>query len=198
VKEKMRIPGTYILLGINFLFFIIFNMILGSTVCGDIPWRMFCIKSDYLFRFAQVNQLIFAGENLYQLITKMFVHIAILHFLLNMISLWFYGIRLEKSSSGLFVILVFLITGISTSITNLFLGTIVSAGASGAIFGIVTTFTVLNWNKKNTKILFLAFIIFIHSPVILGSSINYLSHFTGLACGAILGILKMQSIDKTK
>ena len=173
-------------------------MILGSTVCGDIPWKMFCIKSDYLFRFAQVNQLIFAGENLYQLITKMFVHIAILHFLLNMISLWFYGIRLEKSSSGLFVILVFLITGISTSITNLFLGTIVSAGASGAIFGIVTTFTVLNWNKKNTKILFLAFIIFIHSPAILGSSINYLSHFTGLACGAILGILKMQSIDKTK
>jgi len=194
----MRIPGTYILLGINFLFFIILNMILGSTVCGDIPWRMFCIKSNYLFQFAQVNQLIFAGENLYQLITKMFVHIAILHFLLNMISLWFYGIRLEKSSSGLFVILVFLITGISTSITNLFLGTIVSAGASGAIFGIVTTFTVLNWNKKNTKILFLAFIIFIHSPVILGSSINYLSHFTGLACGAILGILKMQSIDKTK
>jgi len=194
----MRIPGTYILLGINFLFFIILNMILGSTVCGDIPWRMFCIKSDYLFQFAQVNQLIFAGENLYQLITKMFVHIAILHFLLNMISLWFYGIRLEKSSSGLFVILVFLITGISTSITNLFLGTIVSAGASGAIFGIVTTFTVLNWNKKNTKILFLAFIIFIHSPAILGSSINYLSHFTGLACGAILGILKMQSIDKNK
>ena len=198
MNEKMRIPGTYILLGINFLFFIILNMILGSTVCGDIPWRMFCIKSNYLFQFAQVNQLIFAGENLYQLITKMFVHIAILHFLLNMISLWFYGIRLEKSSSGLFVILVFLITGISTSITNLFLGTIVSAGASGAIFGIVTTFTVLNWNKKNTKILFLAFIIFIHSPVILGSSINYLSHFTGLACGAILGILKMQSIDKTK
>ena len=198
MNEKMRIPGTYILLGINFLVFIIFNMILGSTVCGDIPWRMFCIKSDYLFRFAQVNQLIFAGENLYQLITKMFIHIAILHFLLNMISLWFYGIRLEKSSSGLFVILVFLITGISTSITNLFLGTIVSAGASGAIFGIVTTFTVLNWNKKNTKILFLAFIIFIHSPVILGSSINYLSHFTGLACGAILGILKMQSIDKTE
>jgi len=198
VNEKMRIPGTYILLGINFLFFIILNMILGSTVCGDIPWRMFCIKSDYLFQFAQVNQLIFAGENLYQLITKMFVHIAILHFLLNMISLWFYGIRLEKSSSGLFVILVFLITGISTSITNLFLGTIVSAGASGAIFGIVTTFTVLNWNKKNTKILFLAFIIFIHSPAILGSSINYLSHFTGLACGAILGILKMQSIDKNK
>ena len=194
----MRIPGTYILLGINFLFFIILNMILGSTVCGDIPWRMFCIKSDYLFQFAQVNQLIFAGENLYQLITKMFVHIAILHFLLNMISLWFYGIRLEKSSSGLFVILVFLITGISTSITNLFLGTIVSAGASGAIFGIVTTFTVLNWNNKNTKILFLAFIIFIHSPAILGSSINYLSHFTGLACGAILGILKMQSIDKNK
>ena len=194
----MRIPGTYILLGINFLFFIILNVILGSTVCGDIPWRMFCIKSDYLFQFAQVNQLIFAGENLYQLITKMFVHIAILHFLLNMISLWFYGIRLEKSSSGLFVILVFLITGISTSITNLFLGTIVSAGASGAIFGIVTTFTVLNWNKKNTKILFLAFIIFIHSPAILGSSINYLSHFTGLACGAILGILKMQSIDKNK
>nr|AIF08032.1 rhomboid family protein [uncultured marine thaumarchaeote KM3_26_F01] len=198
MNEKMRIPGTYILLVINFLFFIILNIILGSTVCGDIPWRMFCIKSDYLFQFAQVNQLIFAGENLYQLITKMFVHIAILHFLLNMISLWFYGIRLEKSSSGLFVILVFLITGISTSITNLFLGTIVSAGASGAIFGIVTTFTVLNWNKKNTKILFLAFIIFIHSPAILGSSINYLSHFTGLACGAILGILKMQSIDKNK
>tara|TARA_B100000029_G_scaffold30383_3_gene29127 strand:- start:5813 stop:6397 length:585 start_codon:yes stop_codon:yes gene_type:complete len=189
----MKIKGTYFLLGVNFLVFLILNVILGSTVCGDIPWRMFCIKSDYLFQFAQVNQLIFAGENLYQFVTKMFVHIAILHFVLNMISLWFYGIRLEKSSSGLFVIMVFLITGIATSFTNLFLGTIISAGASGAIFGIVTTFTILNWNEKNTKLLFFAFIIFIHSPMLLGSSINYLSHFTGLSVGALLGISKQWS-----
>ena len=193
VNVKMKIKGTYFLLGVNFLVFLILNVILGSTVCGDIPWRMFCIKSDYLFQFAQVNQLIFAGENLYQFVTKMFVHIAILHFVLNMISLWFYGIRLEKSSSGLFVIMVFLITGIATSFTNLFLGTIISAGASGAIFGIVTTFTILNWNEKNTKLLFFAFIIFIHSPMLLGSSINYLSHFTGLTVGAVLGISKQWS-----
>ena len=186
----MKINGTYLLLGINFLVFLILNVILGSTVCGDIPWRMFCIKSDNLFRFAQVNQLIFSGENLYQFVTKMFVHIAILHFVLNMIALWFYGIRLEKISNGLFVIIVFLVTGISTSFTNLFLGTIISAGASGAIFGIVTTFTILNWNEKNTKLLFFAFIIFIHSPVLLGSSINYLSHFTGLTVGGVLGIYK--------
>ena len=194
----MKINGTYLLLGINFLVFLILNVILGSTVCGDIPWRMFCIKSDNLFRFAQVNQLIFSGENLYQFVTKMFVHIAILHFVLNMIALWFYGIRLEKISNGLFVIIVFLVTGISTSFTNLFLGTIISAGASGAIFGIVTTFTILNWNEKNTKLLFFAFVIFIHSPVLLGSSINYLSHFTGLTVGAILGMSKQWSINKTQ
>tara|TARA_Y100000590_G_scaffold165541_1_gene189584 strand:+ start:4636 stop:5220 length:585 start_codon:yes stop_codon:yes gene_type:complete len=194
----MKIKGTYFLLGVNFLVFLILNVILGSTVCGDIPWRMFCIKSDYLFQFAQVNQLIFAGENLYQFVTKMFVHIAILHFVLNMISLWFYGIRLEKSSSGLFVVMVFLITGIATSFTNLFLGTIISAGASGAIFGIVTTFTILNWNEKNTKLLFFAFIIFIHSPMLLGSSINYLSHFTGLSVGALLGISKQWSTYQSR
>lgn len=189
--------GTYILLGINFLFFLILNVILGSTVCGDIPWRMFCIKSDYLFQFAQVNQFIFAGENLYQLITKMFVHLAILHFILNMFFLWFFGIRLEKISSSVFLILVFLLSGFFTSISNLFLGTIISAGASGAIFGIVTVFTVLNWNQKNTKLLFLAFLIVIHLPALLGSNINYLSHFSGLACGALLGLIRLQMSNKS-
>ena len=192
----MIMTGTYILLGINFLFFLVLNVILGSTVCGDIPWRMFCIKSNYLFQFAQVNQFIFAGENLYQLVTKMFVHLAILHFVLNMFFLWFFGIRLEKISSSGFLILVFLLSGISTSIANLFLGTIISAGASGAIFGIVTVFTILNWNQKNTKLLFLAFLIFIHAPALLGSSINYLSHFTGLACGALLGLIRFQMSSK--
>ena len=192
----MIMTGTYILLGINFLFFLILNVILGSTVCGDIPWRMFCIKSNYLFQFAQVNQFIFAGENLYQLVTKMFVHLAILHFVLNMFFLWFFGIRLEKISSSGFLILVFLLSGISTSIANLFLGTIISAGASGAIFGIVTVFTILNWNQKNTKLLFLAFLIVIHAPALLGSSINYLSHFTGLACGALLGLIRFQMSSK--
>ena len=189
--------GTYILLGINFLFFLILNVILGSTVCGDIPWKMFCIKSDYLFQFAQVNQFIFAGENLYQLITKMFVHLAILHFILNMFFLWFFGIRLEKISSSVFLILVFLLSGFFTSISNLFLGTIISAGASGAIFGIVTVFTVLNWNQKNTKLLFLAFLIVIHLPALLGSNINYLSHFSGLACGALLGLIRLQMSNKS-
>jgi len=192
----MNMIGTYILLGISFLFFLILNVILGSTVCGDIPWRMFCIKSDYLFQFAQVNQLIFAGENLYQLITKMFVHLAILHFLLNMFFLWFFGIRLEKISSAGFLILVFFVSGFFTSIANLFLGTIISAGASGAIFGIVTVFTILNWNEKNTKLLFLSFLVIIHSPALLGSSINYLSHFTGLACGALLGLVRFKMSSK--
>ena len=192
----MIMTGTYILLGINFLFFLVLNVILGSTVCGDIPWRMFCIKSNYLFQFAQVNQFIFAGENLYQLITKMFVHIAILHFLLNMVSLWFFATRLEKSSSSIFLVVVFLLSGFSTSITNLLLGTIISAGASGAIFGIATVFTILNWNEKNTKLFFIAFLIFIHSPALLGSSINYLSHFTGLTCGAILGLIRIQQSKK--
>jgi rhomboid protease GluP len=188
--------GTYILLGINFLFFLILNVILGSTVCGDIPWRMFCIKSDYLFQFAQVNQLIFAGENLYQLITKMFVHLAILHFVLNMFFLWFFSIRLEKITSAGFLILVFFVSGFFTSVANLFLGTIISAGASGAIFGVVTVFTILKWNEKNTKLLFLFFLIIIHSPALLGSSINYLSHFTGLACGALLGLVRFQMLSK--
>jgi len=193
----MIMTGTYILLGINFLFFLVLNVILGSTVCGDIPWRMFCIKSNYLFQFAQVNQFIFAGENLYQLITKMFVHLAILHFILNMFFLWFFGIRLEKISSSVFLILVFLLSGFFTSISNLFLGTIISAGASGAIFGIVTVFTVLNWNQKNTKLLFLAFLIVIHLPALLGSNINYLSHFSGLACGALLGLIRLQMSNKS-
>ena len=74
---------------------------------------------------------------------------------------------------------------------------IISAGASGAIFGIVTVFTVLNWNQKNTKLLFLAFLIVIHLPALLGSNINYLSHFSGLACGALLGLIRLQMSNKS-
>ena len=52
-------------------------------------------------------------------------------------------------------------------------------------------------NQKNTKLLFLAFLIVIHLPALLGSNINYLSHFSGLACGALLGLIRLQMSNKS-
>ena len=154
-----------------------------------------------LLIFAQVNTVMLSQMRLYQLVTSIFVHAYFLHLFWNMLGLWYFGRMVEMMSSPRFMIGTFLLTGIAGSISTLTLGPMISLGASGALFGVVGSYSILGWRKterSKTVISVIIFLLLIHSPLLLDARINLLSHASGFISGLSLGtVYRMWFKDKS-
>lgn len=83
----------------------------------------------------------------YRLFTSMFMHFGISHLLNNMVSLWLWGSKLEQMLGKVRYAILYLASGLIGGLTSVFANMwrynhldesiIVSAGASGAIYGIM-------------------------------------------------------------
>lgn len=86
---------------------------------------------------ANLDVLVESGE-LYRLFTCLFLHIGIFHLVCNMYSLYIIGKEVESLYGKLKFLMIYIISGISGSILSLaFNENTISAGASGAIFGLL-------------------------------------------------------------
>lgn len=96
---------------------------------------------------AKYNPGIMEGE-WWRLISSMFLHIGFLHLAMNMLALYYLGVAVERIyGSGRFLIIYFL-AGIAGSLTSFALSVNVSAGASGAIFGLFGALLFFGLNHK--------------------------------------------------
>ncbi len=114
------------------LILICFIMFIAMSVFG----RGSTDVSTLVMFGANVQSLVKAGE-FYRLITSIFLHIGIIHLLTNMYSLFVIGHELETFLGKTKFLLVFLISGLTGSLLSVVLHSAVSAGASGAIFGLL-------------------------------------------------------------
>jgi membrane associated rhomboid family serine protease len=73
-------------------------------------------------------------------ITYMFLHGSGTHILFNMISLFFFGPRVESRLGGRHFLLLYFISGISGALLSLLSPNVPIVGASGAIFGVMFAF----------------------------------------------------------
>ena len=119
--------ATSSLLFINIIAYIIFAILSMNPI----------ILSNYvIFMYAENSYMVLHGAY-WQLITAMFVHFNIIHIAANMIFLYILGTRLEVHRGGTTVILVYFLTGLLGNLLSLALPlNTLSAGASGAIFGL--------------------------------------------------------------
>lgn len=85
---------------------------------------------------ANWQPLVKAGE-VWRLFTSMFLHIGIIHLVCNMYSLWIIGRQLETFLGKFKFLIVYLGSGILGSLLSVVVHSSVSAGASGAIFGLM-------------------------------------------------------------
>nr|WP_290668384.1 rhomboid family intramembrane serine protease [Ardenticatena sp.] len=89
-----------------------------------------------LFFGAKFNLFIQAGQY-WRLITPIFLHIGIFHLLVNMVALRILGRDIESLfGTGRFLI-IYLVSGVGGSIASMLFNSSISAGASGAIFGLI-------------------------------------------------------------
>lgn len=118
---------TYILLGTIVVVFIAMTLAGGST------------SNQVLITFgANVGILIMQGET-WRLFTSMFVHIGLMHLLFNAYALFIFGIEMERLYGPDRYITIYILSGLFGSLASFaWRGPMTfSAGASGAIFGII-------------------------------------------------------------
>ncbi|MGE8204512.1 rhomboid family intramembrane serine protease [Heyndrickxia sp. NPDC080065] len=114
---------SYVFLAIQIAMFIVLEMTGGST------------NSENLIRFgAKFNPLILDGE-WWRFITPIFLHIGILHLLMNSLALYYLGPTVERIFGRMRFVWIYLFSGFSGSLASFLFSSHLSAGASGAIFG---------------------------------------------------------------
>lgn len=124
-----RAPVTFRLLVANVGVFVVM-VLLGVSMTAPDP--------EQLLRFGANFGPATRGGEYWRLLTAVFLHIGIVHLAVNMWALWNLGQLGETlMGRGAFIVL-YLLSGLAGSIASqLFNPVVVSAGASGAIFGIV-------------------------------------------------------------
>lgn len=86
---------------------------------------------------ANLGLLVKRGE-IYRLLTCAFVHIGIIHLVVNMYSLYVVGSQVENFYGKIKYLVIYLISAVCGSILSIgFNDNVISAGASGAIFGLL-------------------------------------------------------------
>lgn len=133
----------------------------------------------------------------WRLITCMFVHVGIVHLLFNMYALLMVGVFLEPILGKTRYLIAYFSTGVAASLVSTWWNneSVVSAGASGAVFGMYGLFlALLSTNlipKQTRKQLLQGIAIFVGYNLLNGlkSGIDNAAHIGGLVSGLVIGYL---------
>ncbi len=190
MQEKGRIPIiTIILVAINVI------------VYGYVEYHGSSYDAEFMIQMgAAYEPAIVEGHEYYRLITHFFLHFGWDHLVNNMISLLVLGYALESVLRPLrFVILYFLsgiLAGLASIVYNVIIGNeyVVSAGASGAIYGLMGALLVLlilgNRGRRSTQIP--RYLLFIGLSLYSGmqdTSIDNAAHIGGFVTGFLLCLI---------
>lgn len=139
------------------------------------------------------------GGEWWRLLTCMFVHIGILHLGVNAYALWGLGGLIERLTGRAAMLSIYLVSGLAGSLTSAaFQSFTVSAGASGAIFGLMGGLIGLLVARRHlmppqlVRALGQNVVLVVLLNVILGLSIrglDWFAHAGGLVAGALFGAL---------
>ena len=86
--------------------------------------------------------LVLGNHEYYRLITSIFLHFGFAHLMNNMVMLFFLGSILEEEIGSFKYLLLYFVSGVAGNILSAFMDLktgefVISAGASGAIFGVI-------------------------------------------------------------
>lgn len=156
------------------------------------------------------GQLLYAGVYSYpgsfepwRMLTSVVVHSTgfFFHVLLNMYTLWIFGQILERMLGRGRFLTLYLLSGLAGSLGVLFLADprVAVVGASGAIFGLMGAFLViqrkLGGNATQLLILLGINLVIGFLP---GLNVAWQAHVGGLIGGAVIGLIYVQTRQRSK
>ncbi len=185
---KGQSVGTIVLIAANVIIFFVFSLI-GRTEDVQFMLNHGAMYVPYVVEYGQY----------YRLFTAMFLHYGFSHLMGNMIMLGIVGWNLEKEIGSLRFVVIYLGSGlvgnIASAIWEIHLGEYaVSAGASGAVFGIMGAMlyvairnrgqvgSISGWGILGMIILMLFY-------GFVGVGVNNMAHIAGIIAGILLAVL---------
>jgi rhomboid protease GluP len=146
-----------------------------------------------LQRYGQDNEAVLTQGAYWQLFTSMFVHVNLPHLILNMLFFLILGLRSEELFKGGEFLFIYLVSGFAGNLLTLLLPDVVSAGASGAIFGVFGA-SVIYTRKAFGMPIFTALVYsFLFLIFSVSEGVNLFAHLGGLVAGLVLGYFLAKS-----
>lgn len=186
-RKKAYVNGTLIV--INILYFLYLE-IAGSSLNNGFMVEKGALYAPLVLEYGQY----------YRLLTSTFMHFGINHLLNNMLVLFVLGDNLERALGKVKYLIFYLLSGIGANIVSLIFYSgergyyIVSAGASGAVFGVVGGLVyAVAVNKGRLEDLssnqLIVLILFTLYHGFTNAGVNNAAHIGGLIVGVLLGII---------
>ncbi len=164
-------------------------------------WAGSSLDARTLMRFgANVPELVRSGE-WWRMIASVFLHVGALHLLFNAYACYLFGGFVERTAGRWEIWTVFVFSGLAGSATSALLGVYtISAGASGAIFGLLGAAVAVTlrfrraFPRRMRRIYLFNFIFIAAAEMAYGMvepHIDNLAHAGGMAAGLVLGAFVM-------
>jgi len=165
---------------------------------------------------AKQTSLIVQENEWWRLLSPMVLHAGIIHFVLNMVALWFIGYAVEMNHGFIAIAILFIVPAIGgTLLSALFLPEYISVGASGGIFGLIGACIAditTNWNLlfskevnisndgqrfRNVKVLvWLLVDILLNVLIGLTPFVDNFTHLGGMVYGFLCALTKLERLSK--
>lgn len=166
IPSLLEYPATYLLIGINLVVFV------AMATWGSLPiqlhmqagvglgaWLEQLFTTPFgegtLIRYGACSPMFVLGMNQWwRLLASTFVHVTLLHVLLNMWCLWNLGLFGERLLGKPGLLAVYVLTGTAGMLLSVVLNVVLGhadllvAGASGAVFGLAGILIVLLSNRR--------------------------------------------------
>lgn len=179
---------TIALIALNVIYFIIL------AVKGDVS------SAGYMASMgASYGPYVFEQYQFWRLLTNMFMHFSMMHLFSNMLYLFLIGLNMERQIGRWKYLALYLMTGfgaslISTAFYYMRGENVVSAGASGAVYGLIGALVVLTYKTRGQTgrgmmWLRIGFVIlFLFYSNFMSTRVDVVAHIAGFILGIILAI----------
>ena len=144
-----------------------------------------------LIKFGAFQKELILGGEYYRLITSAFLHIGIFHLLFNCYALYVIGRQLESFLGKIKFLIIYFVSALCGSLMSMIFPISISAGASGAIFGLLGSLLYFGYNYRvylgtvlKSQIIPLILINLIFGFMV--SGINNAAHIGGLIGGILI------------
>ena len=186
--ELKKMPVTACLILVNLIVFLITDFTGGT----ENTVHMIACGAGY-------GPLITGAGEWYRVFTSMFLHFGISHLANNMLVLFVLGQRLEPAVGGVRYLLIYLLSGFGGNVISLGLemqssNYAVSAGASGAVFGVMGAmiYAVIRGRGHIEDLSARQVVIMVAFSLYFGftsEGVDNAAHVGGLICGFIMAVL---------
>lgn len=194
MKQVKYIPYiTYALVTLNVLVF------------GVMQWRFGTTESSHALMTMGANfgPAVIVMNQWWRLITAGFIHIGIMHLVMNMFVLYYLGEELEQIIGHTRFLIVYLTAVLGGNLMTAMMSTSIAAGASTGIFGMFFAMVILGWLFPQNGYLRsrgMTFGLLIVMNVVfdlLSSRVDNFGHIGGAIYGALMTLVLFGSAKKS-